>query len=96
MGIQFTNKKILLDFTHTGEEIELAGNVRIDDQTKNVDNVSGSILKLDQEAGNTKIGEFSLMNLTIYSMENIRYRTKASTMLDEVMVQAQTDSQSQA
>lgn len=93
MGVQLKNKKFLFDFDHVGEEIKLTGGVRVDNETKTVENISGSIFKTQSENPEDKIGEFNLMSVTIYSMENIKYRTKASTMIDEVMVQAQAEAQ---
>ena len=93
MAVEFSNKKVLVDFAHEGEEIKLAGNVRIDAETRNIENISGGIYKVSAEPETQegeRIGDFSLMSLTLYSMENIKYRTTASTMLDEVMTQAMT------
>lgn len=94
MAVKFTNKKTLVDFDHTGEEIKLTGSVRIDNETKGVESISGSIIRLQaSETPEERIGDFSLMSLNIYSMDNIKYRTTASTMLDEVMVASQTEVQ---
>lgn len=94
MEVKFTNKKTLVDFDHTGEEIKLTGSVRIDNETETVEDITGSIFKVQSsEMSEERIGTFNLMSLNIYSMENIKYRTTASTMLDEVMVAAQTEVQ---
>lgn len=97
MAVEFSNKKVVVDFVHEGEEIKLTGNVRIDAETTNIENISGGIYKVSAEPEmqeGERIGEFNLMSLSIYSMENIKYRTKASTMLDEVMTQAMTQATS--
>lgn len=97
MAVEFTNKKVVVDFAHEGEEIKLTGNVRVDAETTNIENISGGIYKISAEPEmqeGERIGDFNLMSLTLYSMENIKYRTKASTMLDEVMTQAMTQATS--
>lgn len=97
MAVEFSNKKVVVDFVYEGEEIKLTGNVRIDAETTNIENISGGIYKVSAEPEmqeGERIGEFNLMSLSIYSMENIKYRTKASTMLDEVMTQAMTQATS--
>lgn len=97
MAVEFTNKKVVVDFAHKGEEIKLTGNVRVDDESKNIENISGGIYKVSAEPEmqeGERIGDFSLMSLSIYSMENIKYRTTASTMIDEVMTQAMTQATS--
>lgn len=97
MAVEFSNKKVVVDFSHKGEEIKLTGNVRVDAETKNIENISGGIYKVSAEPEmqeGERIGDFSLMSLTLYSMDNIKYRTTASTMIDEVMTQAMTQATS--
>lgn len=97
MAVEFSNKKVVVDFAHEGEEIKLTGNVRIDTETRNIENISGGIYKVstDPETQESEhIGDFNLMILTLFSMDNVKYRTTASTMLDEVMTQAMTQATS--
>lgn len=88
MAVEFTNKKVQLSFEHSNEEIKVKGTVTIDAESSNVEEMRGTIYKVD--GLNEYIGDFSLMSINIQTIANIKYRTKASQLVDEVLSDAMT------
>lgn len=89
MAVEFKNKKISFDFDHSDGEVKLSGSINIDDATKNVTNLSGGVYKIGQETeGDTRIGDFNLMSISLYNTQYVTYRTQASQLIDAVLSDA--------
>lgn len=88
MAVQFSNKKIIFEYDHSDEEVRLMGSVTIDPETSNVVDLYGQIYRVDQPM--TNLGNYSMTSININTIENIKYRTKASMLIDTVLSDAIT------
>ena len=88
MAVQFYNKKIIFEYDHSDEEVRLMGSVTIDPETSNVVDLYGQIYQTQPPLAN--IGNYSMTSINVNDIANIKYRTKASMLIDTVLSDAIT------
>lgn len=83
----FNNKREMYDVSNTNGTITVSGSIRIKVDDETVDDLSGGISI--NETGE-QIGSFNLMSVQVYDLPNFKYRTAASTLVDEILAEAMT------